>query len=229
MKMTGKKAIIYGHADGDGYLAAEQSRRNVEKDGIHVINVIVDPAKTRNWRFWERSFQSDNFGEAETVLVVDIMLNPKNPLASLEAISNRASAEAARQFKIITHHPFDETVHLPKNLNIRFVDQVYRCCYGPPSELMVIASICDNDEGPVEDLIRDKHRLRALGMKRAVAARSAITADAILYLLQENLWEGLEALAEEPADIHRTYFGNRIKQSTSSPLLQFAYANLACS
>lgn len=219
----GRRSLVFAHADGDGHLAAEQSRRNLLERGDDVT-VFVHPLCTRNWRFWEQHFQEADFGDAETVYVVDIMLNAKQPLESYEAIVKRVEREPDRRFVVIDHHPVLGLPDPPKNLDLEFVGSVFECCVGEPSDLMVIASICDPDEEPVKSRISDEHRLRARGLKRAVSERGVLAGEPLLYLLRKEFWAVFEELAREPADFHRTMYGNRVDKTPSSPLLQMAYA-----
>lgn len=40
--------LLFAHSDGDGHLAAEQSRRNLIDAGMDV-RLVVDPQTTRSW------------------------------------------------------------------------------------------------------------------------------------------------------------------------------------
>lgn len=215
--------LLFAHSDGDGHLAAEQSRRNLIDAGMDV-RLVVDPQTTRSWRFWTQHLAGVDFGDAETVYFVDIMFGPKDPLGSYHALCARARSEPERHFVFIDHHAVPGLPAAPRNLEIRFVDSVYRCCVGAPSELMVVASICDADEAPVRDQITEQHRRRARGLNRAVTERALLAGTPVLNLLKCGYWNALEQLAEEPAAYHRTMYGNRIEKEPSSPLLQMAYA-----
>lgn len=218
-----QRALLFAHADADGHLAAEQSRRNLLDDGVD-LRLLVHPEITRGWRFWTQHFPYVDLGDVETVYVVDIMLNPRDPLSSYEAICARARDERDRRFVVIDHHPISGLPRGPRNLELRIVPSVYECCVGKPSDLMVIASICDSDEGPVENRITDEHRRRARGLSRAVSDRAVLAGTVILNLLQRGFWNAIEQLADEPAMYHRTMYGNRIEKEPISPLLQIAYA-----
>lgn len=219
-----QKAIIFGHADGDGHLAAIQSSENLAKRNIEISEVVVDSQITHSWKFWENQFQQYNFGQADIIVVVDIMLNAKNPYQSYEALVSRVVSEPDRQFIIIDHHAVDNLPNAPRNLEIKFVQSVYKCCYGKPSDLMLIASICDNDEEPVRQYLTEVHRRRALGITRAISDREGLAGKPTLNLINARAWKVFEQLADEPAAYHRTYYGNRINKKPESPLLQVAHA-----
>jgi hypothetical protein len=223
-RLTSGKAIIFGHSDGDGHLAAEQTRRNLEDDGCDVTSVIVHPMWTRNFRFWEQHFQEADFGDNEHVFVVDIMLASPDVDATWAAVCSRVRKETDRRFYLIDHHKVSMPSTLPRNLHVEIRDTVYECCYGTPSELMLIASICDRDEEPVAGKLTERHRRLARGVTRASTERNVLSGQPLLYLLRNDHWSVFEQLADEPADFHRTFYGNRTSKQPLSPLLQMAYA-----
>ena len=218
----GKRVMIIAHADGDGYLAAEQSRRNAVKSGAVSCKILADPAITPGYRFWERHLESLELGDAGVVLFVDLMLNYKAPLDSLARIEAKARANPDRQFIVIDHHPCGELPSSPRNLLLRFTDKVYECCLGEPTELMLIASICDRDEYPVRDRINENHRLRAIGVSRAAADRKGLAGGPLVRLLQEDRWDVIEALGQEDRQFHRTVRGVRPASTPVSPALEVA-------
>lgn len=218
------KAIVFGHADGDGHIAAVQSAENLSAENIDVQDIVVDPNLTRNFRFWEHTFKCHDFGSADLIVVVDIMLNPRDPLRSFEVLTDRASEDVNRRFVVIDHHPVEGLPCAPKNVEIKFSDCVYNCCYGIPSELMLIAAICDKDERLIESKISDTHRKRALGISRAVSDRMALAGATTIRLIEDRAWSVFEQLADEPASFHRTFYGNRVLKKPESPMLQLAHA-----
>jgi len=220
-----QNVLLFAHSDGDGHIAAEQSRRNLAQLNYDVIDVVVDSSLTRNSSFWEKGFAKYNFGHADIVTIVDIMFNRKDPGRSIEAFFTRAESEPDRRFLLIDHHTFDLPNKRPKNIEIRFVDKVYECCYGPPSDLMLIASVCDNDEKPVKERITDVHRKRARGVKRAVSDKFGLAGRPTLQLIKDGAWDVFESLADEPREYHRTFYGNRIEsRAPTSPILKVAHA-----
>ncbi len=217
------KAIIFAHSDGDGHLAAEQTRRNLLEDGYEIGAVVVHPTLTRNYRFWEQHFQCADFDDCDHVFVVDIMLASKDPANTWEALLKRVRMEHDRQFHVIDHHAV-ELPKLPANLEVTISDSVYECCYGEPSELMLVAAVCDRDEEPVRHLLTERHRRLAVGVNRAVSERTVLAGGPLLRLLRDECWGVFEQFADEPAEYHRTFYGNRTAKEPLSPLLQIAYA-----
>ena len=163
------RAFIFGHADSDGYVATEQTRRNLEAEGFTIDGVKVDPKVTWNYRFWERGFLESDFRDADLVVTVDIMLDPRDPLRSFAAICSRVGLEPNRRFIVIDHHPIADLPKDIERLEIQFVEEAYHCCYGEPSDLMILAAVCEGEERTVMDLIDDHHYARALGIRRAAA------------------------------------------------------------
>jgi len=221
-----KRAIIFSHADADGHIIAIQSRRNLIKAGYTVIDVVVDPLLTRNYKFWEEHFQYADFGDSDHVFIFDIMLNSKHPTRSLEAIANRARAEVNRMFSIIDHHPIDFNHMLPANVSLQLVKTVLECCYGEPSELMCLAAICDKEAASVRDRISEWHLKVAKGIHRAVTDRKRIAGRVLLDLIEAEKWGVFTDLAEEPDFLHRTFYGNRIVESHDSPALRQIHSEL---
>jgi len=97
-------AVVFGHADGDGYLAAEVTRENLLTDGWVVIEVVVDPKKTANYNFWINHFQEWDFSYVDLVVVVDIAFDLKDPIRSCEALSCCAADVPDTKFVVIDHH-----------------------------------------------------------------------------------------------------------------------------
>ena len=216
-------AVIFGHADADGHLAAEQTRRNLTKAGVKIARVVVSN-ETSNYRFWTDSFTRTDFSDIGLVVAVDLAFSFKNPASSWRAILATARRYPQTDFIVIDHHPLPSLSSCPVNVVLRSVNRVYDCCLGQPSqELMAIASICDG--GVVVSLprLRTTHLKRAVGLKRAVAD-GRFTGERILSLLRRRQWQFFEALADEPAESHRTVRGRRTARSLTSPLLHSALA-----
>ena len=89
-----KRVLIIGHADGDGHLAAEQSRRNAIDAGAHSCTLLVDPQITPGYRFWDRHLPELDISAYGLVLFVDLMLNPKRVGVIFASLVARARAES---------------------------------------------------------------------------------------------------------------------------------------
>lgn len=215
--------LIVGHADADGHLAAEQSRRNALRMGARSCDVVVDPRRTAGYRMWRNHLPDIPIARADTVMFVDIMFDPDDPSDSVLNLIELASKNPGKRFIAIDHHPVLGLPELPQNLGIWFTSAVYTCCFGLPSWLMVVAAICDRDEGPVAPMIDDTMRLRAVGMKRAVADRD-LAGEKLLRLLAADRWDLLELLAKESKGRHKCVRGRRLRQQPSSLGLAQAHA-----
>lgn len=215
-------ALVVGHADGDGHLAAEQSRRNLLSAGFARVDVLVDPRITAGHRFWDRYLGGLALGDADLIVFVDLMFSPSDPVASFEALSRRARSEPGRRFKVVDHHPVTDLPPTPPNLSIEFTREVFRCCQGKPSELMLIASVCDRDEAPVEHLLSDHHRRMAVGVQRAAADRHGLAGRGLLRLLRQNRWDVLGQLADDASEFHRRVRGVRPQSLPPSAALEQA-------
>jgi len=214
-------ALIVGHADADGHLAAEQSRRNAERGGARSCRVYVDAKHTAGYRMWRDHLDEIPIEGSDVVIFVDLMFRPDDVSGSVGALVNLAQRNAEKTFVVIDHHPMPGLPALPTNLIILFTPAVYTCCFGPPSKLMVVASICDDDEEPVSELIDKTARRRALGMERA-AADPELAGSRLLRLLADDRWDLIEGLADEPKDFHRRVRGRRHSNQPLSPALNEA-------
>ena len=215
-------ALIFGHADADGHLAAEQSRTNLEAEGIDVKEVIVSP-ETSSYRFWQGGFSARQFADDQLVVAVDIAFNFRNPNDSLETLVRTADRHPCTQFLVIDHHPLKKPSKARSNLTLVAVDKVYHCCVGRASdELMVPAAICDGAEKEVASRASPQLKRRAVGVSRAAADVGGVAGDRLLALLRCRRWDFFGALAQEPAMFHVTVRGRRTTRSLASPLLEAA-------
>ena len=212
-------AIVFGHADADGHLAAEQTRNNLEIAGVRVTKLVVG-AETWNYNFWERSFLRQNFDEYKLVVAVDIAFNFRDPQKSLTAVLETVDCHPSTQFIIIDHHPLKLPETPRENLWMIEVNSPYRCCIGRPSdELMVLAALCDQSGNSRETKVSTNLRLRATGIRRAAADVHGVAGSGLLRLLRNRRWDFFDALGQEPSEYHQTARGRRRRSSPNSPLL----------
>ena len=211
-------AIVFGHADADGHLAAEQTRDYLVDKGVSVTTVVS--SKTRNYRFWDRLLEFDlsNYG---LVVFVDIAFRFRYPDDSLVRLLEVSDQHIDKRFVVIDHHPLLRPSSPRHNLSLLEVADPYDCCLGSPHpELMRVAALCDGAPTavkPTPELTR-----RAVGVKRAAADISGIAGSKLLGLIRNRQWGFFEALAEEDREMHRSARGIRRISSLSSPLLEYA-------
>lgn len=213
---------LFGHADGDGHLAVEQSRVNLREKGVVQIRSVVSAATT-GARFWERSFRETDFTAFDLVVVVDIAFKFKDPSLSFRAVEETVNRFPRSRFMIIDHHPLPADGEIPANLTLIEASSPYECCFGRPSdELMVVAALCHGDEKAVDGKINGQAHARALGVRRAAADTHGVAGDGLLGLLRKRDWGFFERLAAEPLHLHQTARGRRKLACPPSPLLNLA-------
>lgn len=213
-----KSAILFGHADADGHLAAEQSRDWLVRRGMDV-DVVVS-SETWNYNFWKKlpHYELSRYG---LVVVVDIAFRFRDPEESLSRLLSVADSEQHVKFVVIDHHPLLEPREPRENVQLVQVDDPYDCCLGEPNpELMQVAALCDG--APTFVQATETLKKRALGVKRAAADLHGVAGHRLLQLIRQRNWEFFEALSEEDSEMHRSTRGRRNSSSTSSPLLNYA-------
>ena len=211
-------AILFGHADADGHLAAEQSRDWLVKRGVSVETVVS--SETRNYRFWEKlpKFDLSSYG---MVVVVDIAFKFRDPNDSLARLLAVSDQQQHKEFVVIDHHPLALPQEPRQNVQLIEVKDPYDCCLGEPDpELMQVAALCDGAPTAVRPTPLLKRR--ALGVKRAAADVRGVAGSQLLQLIRERRWEFFEALAQEDREMHRSSRGFRNRLTEPSPLLEFA-------
>lgn len=209
---------MFGHADADGHLAAEQTRDWLVQRCVDVT--IVVSSETRNYRFWEKLSKFDLSGYG-MVVVVDIAFKFRDPLDSLTRLLEVSDRNAHNQFIVIDHHPLVHPRNLRQNVQLIEVTDPYDCCLGVPvPELMEVAALCDG--APTTIAPTPLLSKRALGVKRAAADVNGVAGDGLLELIRERRWDFFEALAEEDREMHRSTRGFRRPSNKTSPLLEYA-------
>ena len=213
-----KSAIVFGHADGDGHLAAVQSREWLVRQGVDVT--VVVSRSTRNHFFWHRLVDFD-LSEYDLVAFVDIAFRFRDPDESLAQLLRVADRLSDTHFVAVDHHPFVHPDVPRENVVLIEVDDPYRCCLGlPDPELMQVAALCDGS--PTAIVPTPLLTRRALGVKRAAADVAGIAGDTLLGLISERRWGFFEALAVEAREMHLSARGIRRRSSKDSPLIDYA-------
>ena len=211
-------AIVFGHADADGHLAAEQTRDSLIQGDISVTAIVS--SKTLNYRFWEKLPEFDLSGY-ELIIFVDIAFRFRNPCDSLGRLLAISDRQPHKQFIAIDHHPLIQPVNPRRNVLLLEVSDPYDCCLGVPDpELMEVAALCDGS--PTKVTPTPLLKRRALGVKRAAADVHGAAGDGLLELIRERRWDFFEALADEDREMHRSARGIRRPSNGASPLLEYA-------
>ncbi len=213
-----RSAVIFGHADADGHLAAEYTREQLVKRGIQA-DVVVSP-QTRDYRFWGKlsQFRLEYY---ELIVCIDIAFRFKSPEESLGHLLVVTDRYPDKHFIVVDHHPLLSPRERRNNVTIVEVSDPYECCLGvPDAEVMPVAALCDGSQTaivPTKTL-----RRRALGVKRAAADVRGLAGSKLLELIRERRWDFFEALADEGAEMHRSARGFRRRCSEASPVLEEA-------
>ena len=211
-------AILFGHADADGHLAAEQSRDWLVKMDLSVTTVVSP--ETRNYRFWEKlpDFDLSDYG---LIVVVDIAFRFNDPADSLARLLTVSDSQPQKHFIVIDHHPLVRPKRERLNVQLIEVDDPFDCCLGVPDpELMQLAALCDG--APTSVTATPLLKKRALGVKRAAADKKGVAGHALLELIRNRQWDFFEALAEEDIEMHKSARGVRRSSNELSPLLEYA-------
>lgn len=218
-----RSAVVFGHADADGHLAAEYTREHLQGRGL-AVEVIVSP-KTRNFRFW-KSLTSCNIEDYDLVVCVDISFRFRDPKESLDHFLKVSDRYPEKHFIVVDHHSLVRPRQRRANVTMIEVSDPYECCLGTPdTELMPVAALCDGSPTVVVPTM--VLRRRALGVKRAAADVRGLAGDRLLELIRNRRWDFFEALADEDAQMHRSVRGFRRRCSEASPLLEEARRRLS--
>ena len=217
-----KSAVVFGHADADGHLAAERTRDWLRQRDVSVE--IVVSSDTRNYRFWNKlcSFDLSEYGG---IIFVDIAFRFRNPRESLDRLLEVSDRLPQKHFIVIDHHPLLRPQTPRHNVQLCDVADPYECCLGEPDlELMQVAALSDGSDTTIKPTPVLKKR--ALGVKRAAADVRGVAGYGLLSLIRDRQWDFFEALADEDREMHRSARGFRISSSETSPLLEYARNHL---
>ncbi|MCY4625448.1 MAG: hypothetical protein OXC99_10685 [Chloroflexi bacterium] len=211
-------AVVFGHRDADGHLAAEQTRDYLIQRELEVTQVVS--SVTQNYWFWKR-LRGIDLTSYDVVVVVDIAFRFGNPEESLNYLLEVADNHPDIQFIAIDHHPLAQPKTHRDNLELYAVSDPYDCCLGiPDPDLMALAALCDG--APTRIPSTPALEKRARGMRRAAADIYGIAGEQLLKLIRQRNWAILEALADEDMEMHKTARGVRRAVSQPSPQLQLA-------
>lgn len=212
-----REVLIVSHADADGHIIAEQTRRNLASIPSFAVRTVVDPVRTKDHRTWLRLDQIPEIGGAAIVLFVDLMFAPTTFVEEAEALVKFVRAHSSTMFVLIDHHPLPlQRLSAASNLRAVYRPDVSECAVGPRDEMMFVAALCEHQEPPQAT---EKHRKIALGMKRAAALGGPLPGARLSALLRWDHWEALMQLGEEDASQHKLPRGRRASSTPTSKLL----------
>jgi hypothetical protein len=210
------KVLIIGHADGDGHLISEQTRRNLSLVGLFDVDVLVDPIRTQDHKCWLRLDRFNEIDAADYVFFVDMMFGPQSYVEEAKALVDYVSDYPEKRFFLIDHHPLPLSRLAPAdNLRVIYRQNVSECSFGPRSGMMLVAALCERQPDDAEHLKTPLYDALAVGMRRAAALGGPLAGEKLLALLRADQWEALYQLGIDDPKFHYLPRGRR---SASRPV-----------
>ncbi|HEY1692276.1 MAG TPA: hypothetical protein VGG39_08940 [Polyangiaceae bacterium] len=216
-----RQVLVVGHADADGHIIAEQVRRNLETITSFEVTAVVDPKRTPDHKAWLHLDAITEVEKAEIVLFVDLMFGTHSFAAEADALVSFARQRKEKRFFVIDHHPLPlRRLGEAPNLRAVYHEDVMDCTVGTPSQMMIIAALCELPQAtraqglrrPIDEDIRK-------GMKRASARNGTLSGARLLALLHFNQWRKLAELGREDNAKHPLARGLRPKNEKPAGLL----------
>lgn len=217
------RALVIGHADADGHMIAEQSRRNLALIPRFDVDVVVDPLRTQGHRLWTRLESIPEIEKAEMVFFIDLMFGPATFAEEADSLVRFVQMRPTKRFYLVDHHPIpNRRLQRAKNLRVAYRPDVFECTFGPRTGMMVVAALCENQGGLVADIKGHEHDLLALGVRRSAAHGGELPGARLLALLRANQWEILKIVGEDDRSSHRLSRGRRAANLPASSALTSA-------
>ncbi|HEV2263624.1 MAG TPA: hypothetical protein VGR79_03720 [Stellaceae bacterium] len=216
------QVLVIGHADADGHLIAEQTRRNLAKVRSFDVSVVVDPARTLNHTAWMHLDRIPEIDRAEYVFFVDMMFAPSTYAEEARALTDFARSRPAKRFFLIDHHPLPlQRLEAADNLRVAYRADVAECAIGPRTGMMVVAALCEPQPSDVARTVKEPvHVELAKGMKRAAAPGGPLPGEKLSALLKADRWDDLLKLSRDDAQFHYLPRGRRPHGSPQSKTLK---------
>ncbi|MGH7116378.1 MAG: hypothetical protein ACREE9_18020 [Stellaceae bacterium] len=212
-----KQALIVSHADGDGHLIAEQTRRNLSLLKRFNVAVVVDQERTKDHHSWTKLESLPEIDGADYIFFMDIMFAPASFDVEATYLVNYVNKRPEKHFFLIDHHPLPlRRLEAARNLRVMYRPDVSECTLGPRSGMMVIAALCERQVKEVADIKRPTHDVLALGMRRASAPGGLLPGDKLLALLRADRWGALLDLGKDDPGYHRLPRGRRSEKQPRS-------------
>lgn len=210
------QVLIIGHADADGHLIAEQTRRNLAQVKSFDVKVVVDPVRTKDHKAWKHLDSIFEIDDAEYVFFVDMMFAPQSYADEARALTEFAQSRPDKDFFVIDHHPLPlQRLGTADNLRVLYRQDVAECAIGPRTGMMVVAALCEPQPSEVARNVKEPvHIELAKGLKRAAAPGGPLPGEKLSALLRADRWNDLRKLGREDAQFHHLPRGRR---PTGSP------------
>ncbi len=216
-----QSVLVVGHADADGHIIAEQTRRNLALIDTFDVKTVVDPLRTRDHKAWLKLDSIREIEHADIVFFVDLMFAPASFAEEAGALIDFVSSYPDKKFFLFDHHPLPlRRLEAAKNLRVIYRPEVFDCAIGPRSGMMVVAAICEKQQAQVADIRDSTHEVLAEGMRRAAALGGDLNGDKLLALLRANCWSELLELGYDAREHHKLPRGRRPSEYERSPALR---------
>ncbi len=215
-----QSVLVVGHADADGHLIAEQTRRNLSLIESFDVKTVVDPARTKDHKAWFSLDKISEINDADIVFFVDMMFAPTTCVEEAKALVDFVNDRPEKRFYLVDHHPLPtRRLDAADNLRVVYRPDVFECAIGPRSGMMVVAALCEGQAAKVADIKRPVHDTLALAMRRAAALGGTLPGEKLLSLLRCDCWQGLFELGTDPRELHRLPRGRRPANQPQSKAL----------
>jgi hypothetical protein len=221
MYIMSHRVLVIGHADADGYIIAEQTRRNLALVKSFDVDVVVDPLRTKDHKAWLNLDKLDEIEGAEYVFFVDLMFAPATYAVEARALTDFVRSKPDKRFFLVDHHPLPlQRLVAADNLRMVYRSDVAECVIGPRTGMMVVAALCEPQLSEVADSVKETlHIELAKGMKRAAALGGPLDGKKLLALLRADRWDALLELARDDPGFHRLPRGRRPKNALQSKVM----------
>lgn len=214
------KVLIVGHADGDGHLITEQTRRNLSLVPSFDVSVVVDPERTQGHQAWERLDRLPEIETADFVFFMDLMFSPSTFVKEARSLLNFVRRRPEKQFFVVDHHPLPlKRLYSASNLHAVYRPEVFECTFGPRTGLMVLAALCERQKPLVADRMAAYDETFAKGVRRAAAPGGQLAGPPLLSLLEADRWDLLYRLGSDDVAYHRFVRGRRLAREPKSETL----------
>jgi hypothetical protein len=221
MSVMSHRVLVIGHADADGYIIAEQTRRNLAQVKSFDVDVVVDPRRTKDHKAWLNLDQLNEIDRADYVFFVDLMFAPATYAAEARALTDFVRRKPKKRFFLVDHHPLPlQRLEMADNLRAVYRSDVAECAIGPLTGMMVVAALCEPQPSEVaknikEPLLEDL----AKGMKRAAAPGGPLDGKKLSALLRADCWDAFLELGRDDAKFHRLPRGRRPSDAPQSKVM----------
>lgn len=217
--MTGRLVVV-SHADADGHIIAEQTRRNLQRISRHKVKVVVDPKLTQNHRIWTRLGELPEIDKADTVFFMDLMFGHETFPQEAACLVEYAHAHPEKRIFLVDHHPFPlRRLEAAPNIRAFYRPDVADVALGPKDGMMIVAALCEHQHHEVAAFRTKFHDELALGLRRAAALGGDLPGENLLTLLRYNCWQALLEIAHEDRSRHPLPRGRRPSDAPASPAM----------